>query len=532
MAGRLAIDFGTSNTRVALWDEGIAQARTLTIPDVSHMMYYRDSKGKRIEVPSVPSLIHYTGNQVWIGRQVRDQGRLEALTTFRWMKRYISDRLELPRRIEGERTITFSEAGGEFLTRVLTYTADAIGLGDEEVAFTVPVEAYEHYQDWLTRVCETAGIRRYRLLDEASAAALGYGVHIQANDVYMVVDFGGGTLDVSIVLIEGETMSGKRCRVLGKGGAEIGGTKIDNWLYQDVLARANKQPEDVRHLSGLLLLEVERAKEALTTEDQAEVTVTDPHTGAVISVPYTRTRFEDLLEARGLFATLQTTIDHALAEARERGYTREHIRTVLLVGGSSLIPCVRRSVRQLFGERVLYHRPLDAVALGGAAFVAGVDFYDHIQHDYALRYYNRDKGDYDYLVIVPAGTPYPSVQPIRQITVKASHDEQEFLGLDIYEVGRTPRADSGTAAGFDLVFDPSGAARFQARETFDHEITSHFWVNEQCPTFIHAQPSARKGDGRFPVQFTIDDNKRLCVTVRDTLMGKVLLRDHPLIKLT
>ena len=95
------------------------------------------------------------------------------------------------------------------------------------MAFTVPVEAYEHYQDWLTRVCEAAGLRRYRLLDEASAAALGYGVHIQANDVYMVVDFGGGTLDVSIVRIEGEAIGGKRCRVLGKGGAEIGGTVID-----------------------------------------------------------------------------------------------------------------------------------------------------------------------------------------------------------------------------------------------------------------------------------------------------------------
>lgn len=532
MTGRLAIDFGTSNTRVALWDEGQGQARTLTIPDISHLMYYRDSNGTSVEVPGVPSLIHYTGTQSWIGRQVRDQGRLEAPTTFCWMKHYISDRLELPRQIDSGRTVTYSEAGGEFLTRVLAYAADAIGLGDEEIAFTVPVGAYEHYQDWLTRVCEAASIRRYRLLDEASAAALGYGAHIQANDVYMVVDFGGGTLDVSIVLMEGETVSGKRCRVLGKGDANIGGTTIDKWLYNDVLARANKQPEDVRHLSKLLLLEVERAKETLTSEDQAEVTVTDPYTGAVLSASYTRTRFEDLLEARGLFTTLQAAIDQALATADAKGYTREHIRTVLLVGGSSLIPCVRRAVRQLFGERVRYHRPLDAVALGGAAFVGGVDFYDHIQHDYALHYYNRDKGAYDYLVIVPAGTPYPSAQPIRQIIVKASHDEQKELGLDIYEVGQTPRADSGAATGFDLVFDPSGAARFQARDAVDHEVASHFWVNEQCPTFIKAQPKARKGAGRFPVQFTIDGNKRLCVTVRDNLTGKVLLWDHPLIKLT
>lgn len=374
MPGRLAIDFGTSNTRVAVWDEGTSQAKPLPIPDVSHLMHYRDSSsGARIEVPGIPSLIHFAGTQVLIGRQVLDRGQLEGPATFFWMKRYISDRLELPRPVDG-RVITYSDAGAEFLRRVLDYASSAIGLGDEEVAFTVPVEAYEHYQDWLTRVCEKARIRRYRLLDEASAAALGYGVNIQANDVYLVVDFGGGTLDVSMVRMEGAAVGGKRCRVLGKGGAELGGTIIDQWLYQDVLARARKQPEDVRHFSTLLLLEVERAKEALTSADEAEVQVTDPRTGSVIGARYTRSRFDDLLEERGLFATLQRTIDHALAQARERGYEREHIKTVLLVGGSTLIPSVRRAVRQLFGERVQYHRPLDAVVLGGAAFVSGVDF--------------------------------------------------------------------------------------------------------------------------------------------------------------
>lgn len=196
-------------------------------------------------------------------------------------------RLLVARQVDG-RPITFSEAGAGFLARVLDYASSAIGLGEEEVAFTVPVEAYEHYQDWLTRVCEAAGIRRFRLLDEASAAALGYGMNIQANDVYLVVDFGGSPLDVSMVRVEGEAVGGKRCRVLGKGGADLGGAVIDTWLYQDVVARARKQPEDVRHFSSLLLLEVERAKEALTSADEAEVQATDPRTGAVIGVRYTR----------------------------------------------------------------------------------------------------------------------------------------------------------------------------------------------------------------------------------------------------
>ncbi len=529
MAGRLAIDFGTSNTRAAVWDDAMERPRPLIVPDVSLRTRYDGPEGETVEVPYVPSLINYSGKQTWVGKQVVDRGLRESQSTFRWMKRYISNRLEIPRRIEG-RSVRFSEAGSDFLVRVIVYAAEAIDLGDEEVAFTVPVEAFEHYQDWLTRVCETAGISRYRLLDEASAAALGYGTQLQAGSVYMVFDFGGGTLDVSVVRMERNATGGKRCSVLGKGGAEVGGISIDNWLYRDLLARNDKQPEDVRHISGLLLMEVERAKESLTNAESASITVVNPETGEVINARYSRSAFEDLLEANGLFETIQCTVNRALADANEKGYSSEHIEAVILVGGSSLIPSVRRAVRQMFGNRVRAHRPLDAVALGGAAFVHGVDFYDHIQHDYTLRYYNRERGDHDYVLIVPSGTPYPTDGPIRTVNVSASYDDQEFLGLDIYEVGRRECFTGGDTPQLDLVFDPSGAARFQERQELD--IVGRFWVNEKCPTFIQALPRAKRGDKRFPVQFSIDGNKRLCVTVRDLRAGKIMLKDHPLVKLT
>ncbi len=529
MPGRLAIDFGTSNTRVALWDEVLEEAGTLAVPDVSVTARYEGPEGKTIEVPYVPSLISYAGKRLWIGKQVGDKGLLEAGTTFRWMKRYISNRLEIPRKVDG-RSVKISEAGSEFLSRVLVYTTEAIDLGDEEVAFTVPVESFEHYQDWLIGVCESAGIPRYRLIDEASAAALGYGLKLKAGDAYMVFDFGGGTLDVSIVRMERTSVGGRRCSVLGKGGAEIGGTTIDKWLYQDFLAKNGKLPEDVRHVSGLLLLELERAKEALTVSERADIVVADPDTGEVLSAHYSRTAFEDLLEENGLFETIHATINRALSDARERGYDSDHIAEVLLVGGSSLIPSVRRAVRQVFGRRVSSHRPLDAVVLGAAAFVHGMDFYDHVQHEYALRYYNREKGEHDYLRIVLSGTPYPTDGHIREVMVSASYDDQEFLGLDIYEIGRKECFSLGDGPQLDLVFDPSGAARFQKRE--EPEIMSRFWINEKCPTFIEAHPRAKRGDKRFPVQFSVDGNKRLCVTVRDIRSGKILLEHHPLVKLT
>jgi len=529
LAARLAIDFGTSNTRVAVWDEALGRPTPLAVPDVSLVSRYETQDNGTVEVPYVPSLISYQGKQLWIGRQVGEKGLEDSPGTFRWMKRYIANRLEIPRRIDG-RPVKFSEAGKDFLVRVLLYAADAVDLGEEEIALTVPVEAFEHYRDWVTRVCETAGIRRYRLLDEASAAALGYGIQLPHGRVFMVFDFGGGTLDVSIVRLERPATAATRCSVLGKGGADIGGTSIDQWLYADVLNRNRTAAEDVRHISGLLLLEVERAKELLTTSERADITVADPRTGEVLFAEYSRSSFEDLLERHGLFETLQATVNRALADAREKGYDSDHIEAVLLVGGSSLIPSVRRAMRQIFGRRVKFHRPLDAVVLGAAAFAGGVDLYDYVQHEYALRYYNRNKGEHEYLTIVDTGTPYPSVEPIRRVVVSGSYDDQEYLGLDIYEIGRKECFACSEGPMLDLVFDPSGAARFQTRE--EPEILSRFWVNEKCPTFIHARPRARRGHKRFPVEFTVDSNKRLCITVCDVETGKVLMKEHPLVKLT
>jgi molecular chaperone DnaK (HSP70) len=529
LAGKLAIDFGTSNTRAAVWDDALGRARTLSVPDVSLIANVKTSDDENVEVPYVPSLINYAGKRLWVGRQVRDRGLLDAQSTFRWMKRYIAGRLEIPRRVDG-RSVRFSEAGADFLVRVLVYVSEYIDAGEEEVAFTVPVEAFEHYQEWMSKVCDQAGIKRYRFLDEASAAALGYGIQSREGNVYMVFDFGGGTLDVSIVRVEKNLSGSRRCTVLGKGGAEIGGTVIDQWLYKDLLAKNNKTPEDVRHISGLLLMEVERAKESLTFSENADITVADPETGEVINARYSRSAFEDLLEDNGMFESIQSTVNRALSDARERGYDSDHIEAVLLVGGSSLIPSVRRAARQMFGKKVKAHRPLDAVAQGAAAFLSGMDFYDHIQHDYALRYYNRDKGDHDFLMIVPAGTPYPTDGSVRRVTVSASHDDQEYLGLDIYEIGMKENLANGDGPQLDLVFDPSGAARFHKRQ--EPEVLSRFWVNEKCPTFIHAQPKAEKGRKRFPVEFAVDGNKRLCVTVRDLRSGMTLMKDHPLIKLT
>jgi molecular chaperone DnaK (HSP70) len=531
MPGRLAVDFGTSNTVVAIWDEAQQQGVPLHMPDYGRFYQYGD---KRLSV--IPSLIHYASDrQRWIGNQVPQRNLLaHRERTFRWMKRHIAHRVPIKRRLDG-REISPADAGQDFLAAVLTFAAADLNVTDEEIALTVPVEAFEHYDDWLSRVAEVAGMPRFRLIDEPSAAALGYGAHVQPGDVYLIFDFGGGTLDVAVVLIEEEdaAAAGRRCRVLGKAGADVGGMTIDQWLFQEILQRHKRSDadDDVRDISNTLLVECERAKERLSEHERADVSVMHPDTGMVLSAEFTRGQFEELLDQHDAFARIDQTIRRALNTAREKGYTEDHVKAVLMVGGSSLIPSVQRTVQRIFGrQRVMLENPLDAVARGAAAFVAGVDFYDHIQHDYAIRYVNPQKGDYDYRTLVQRGTPYPSQEPVVRLTIKATYDGQTQLGMAIFEVGE--RRQHRSEQPVELVFDPSGAARMTRLAPDDEDRRIHFWMNEHSPTFLIAEPPARQGEARFEVAFGIDGNKRLLLTARDVRTQRVTHRDYPVVKLT
>jgi len=527
-AGRLAVDFGTSNTLLAVWDPERGEGIPFEIAQYSRKYRQGDE-----EVPVVPSVINYGPDGTrWIGNQVLERGLYDSPHTFRWLKTYITRRNPGKKRI-GTRSVSHFEAGRDFLSAILVFASEDAGFTEEEIALTVPVEAFEGYEDWLAGVAEAAGKSRFRLIDEASAAALGYGAHIQPNDVYLVFDFGGGSLDVAVVLVEREEeLRGfRRCRVLGKAGADLGGATVDGWLFEELLRRSGRSDADeaVRRASCKLLAECEKAKERLSLEREAHIEGADPVTGISLSATLTREEFEELLEEREFYTDIDRTVRRALADARERGYREEAIKAVLMVGGCSQIPSVRSQLRRIFGaDRVLAHRPLDAVARGAAAFAAGVDFYDYIQHDYALRYVDRTSGGYRYYPLVKRGTPYPTAEPVARLTIKAAFDGQRELGLVVFEVNEDRRWGKGRLV--EIEFDPSGAARVARLTPEEKDHRRYFQIGS--PTFLKADPPAQRGEGRFEVLFTIDGNKRLLVSARDMRTGKWVYRDLPLVKLT
>lgn len=532
MAGRLAIDFGTSNTVIANWDHIRQQGVAFPLLSYGRFLQIGDER-----VSVVPSLIHYQADgKILYGNEVLQRSLSNSQRTFQWMKRYIQLRSPATRQVDGK-AISHFAAAEEFLKQIIQTAMNELRhKDDEEIAVTVPVEAFEHYESWIFDVVCQNGGKRIRLIDEPSAAALGYSARLFANQAYLVFDFGGGTLDVSIVRQEESALSVPgnegRSRVLGKAGAELGGTLIDEWLFQDVLAIngcSDKDPE-IEQMSRLLLSECESLKEKLSFHEKAELTVMNPITGSVISCNYTRQQLEDLLDKNDAFAKIDQTLRRALSAARERGFDDDDIKVVLMVGGCSQIPSVQNTLKRIFGrERVRVERPLDAVARGAAAFIAGERFHDYLQHDYAVRMVNSSTHSVEYKPLVKRGTSYPSEQPLARLTVKAVQNHQEKFGFLIYEMGSQTRTGSRP---MEIFFTESGNARLTVINEQELDGRSMFCLNETQPFFLEVDSPAFKGEARFEVSFGIDGNRRLLISTKDLKTGQILHENFPIVKLS
>ena len=147
MTGRLGIDFGASNTVVAVWNESTREGVPLHIPDFGKLYVpsgpvATGDAASAAGISVIPSLIHYSADgKRWIGAQVIEKGFSGSAETFALMKRYIANRSPVSRRLRGQ-SISYFEAGRDFLSAVLLFACQDVGGSVDEVALTVPVEAF------------------------------------------------------------------------------------------------------------------------------------------------------------------------------------------------------------------------------------------------------------------------------------------------------------------------------------------------------------------------------------------------------
>jgi molecular chaperone DnaK (HSP70) len=395
-----AIDFGTSNTVITRWNSATQQPETLSLPGLSLQVGQNP--------PLIPSLLYVedaSQGKVVVGQAVRDRG-LDLTSDpryFRSFKRGIGSDIQgfLPE-LDGK-IVKFEQVGEWFLNQIIEQLLPSSSPPDQggesaeqggldSLILTVPVDSFEAYRHWLSGVCQSLPVEQVRMLDEPTAAALGYG--IADGGTLLVIDFGGGTLDLSLVQLNQDAQAGKKpvgfilkwgekllgesnrqkakiARVLAKAGQNLGGSDIDNWLV-DYFVETQGLTR-----SPLTTRLAERLKIQLSEKKSATEVYFNDETFESYELKLDRDTFETILREHQFFNILDDRMAQLLQQGRRAGIEVSDIDAVLLVGGTVQIPAVRDWVKQYFdSSKIRCEKPFEAIAQGALQLSQGIEIQD------------------------------------------------------------------------------------------------------------------------------------------------------------
>ncbi|MBI5832661.1 MAG: Hsp70 family protein [Armatimonadetes bacterium] len=517
----IAIDLGSTNTVVASADAGGAvqiiapgdlacDAGPGTPPLVPSVVYVRDARSVDVLVGAAVARA---------GLDQTDDPRY--ITGF---KRRIATRMTgLDPEVDGIE-VSCERAAGWFLTGVLQ-AIDGLDRNRDTVVFTVPVGSFQPYLDWLEAYWP---VRRWRVVDESTAAALGYGVAAPGRRV-LTCDLGGGTVDLSLVRLPDDldaTDQPVAATVIAKVGQVLGGDDIDHWLLEHILRKVGLDGVDTDRPS--LLRAAEMAKIGLSTSHEADFDAPHPSGEGRLRARVSRDELEDVLIGHDFLSRLQAGLETLLRQAERRGVSKDDIEHVLLVGGTSQVPAVRRMLQGNFGAaRVRSEHVFTAAARGAARLGLGVSVRDFLYHSYAVRGWNHVARRHEYDLVVPALSPYPFAEPVvREYAASAPGQPAMELFLGEIEHGDVSRPEVIIEDRRVRVINAPMPAHRYALVDEDRVVP----LNNG--TVVPLDPPGHPGINRVRVIFSVDERRRLKLTAIDLQTNRTLLRDQPIALLT
>ncbi len=356
MAKIIGIDLGTSNSAAA----ALIGGRPTIIPS---------AEGASVAGKAFPSYVAFTEDGQ---RLVGEPARRQAVTNPEGTVMAIKRKMGTGEKVKIKDKEFSPQDISAFILQKIKQDAEAF-LGDtvEKAVITVPAYFNDNQRQATKDAGEIAGLEVVRIINEPTAASLAYGLDKKTDQKILVYDFGGGTLDVSLMEVGDGVFEVKST----SGDTLLGGTDMDNLLI-DYIAEdfLNKEGIDLRSdktANQRLREAAEKAKIELSTTMQTSINlpfITANQAGPKhLEMTLSRSKLEELVMP--VIVKTRQPMELAIKDA---GLSTSDISTVILVGGPTRMPVVQKFVKDIVGKEAERGvDPMECVAMG-AAIQAGV----------------------------------------------------------------------------------------------------------------------------------------------------------------
>ncbi len=420
----------------------------------------------------VPSIVAYDGEEIIVGTPAKARAAIHPTTTIVSVKRFMGrggDDPETRRmgpyefvtpkdgeanvvrfRVGRDETVTPVEVSSEILLELKRRAEDEIGTVGG-VVITVPAYFDDAQRQATKDAGRLAGLDVLRLLNEPTAAALAYGLDKKKNGTFAVYDLGGGTFDVTILLLDDGVFQVKSTG----GDSALGGDDMDQAIAHFFATTLGWEETKMPPAFKRLLLDTARtAKHALT--DAETFTVDLPTAaGETRAVAITRAHFEELI-----VGLLERTGKAAKRALRDAELAAKDLDGVILVGGSTRVPAVRAYVKKIFEQEPLVDLDPDQVVALGAAIQAEMLAGDQLEEQALLLdviplSLGIEVGGGVVDKILPRNTTIPTAARASYTT---QEDKQTGFEIHVVQGERELAADCRSLARFTLRGIPPMAA--------------------------------------------------------------------------